>query len=60
MKICKEIGYPNLCKLIKLSNGLMSFFLEILHLKYSVLCKESLETQTTLLEMPLPDPENDK
>ena len=28
--------------------------------KYSVLCKESLETQTTLLEMPLPDPENDK
>ncbi len=28
--------------------------------KYTTLCNEALETQTTLLEMPMPDPEHDK
>ncbi len=28
--------------------------------KYTTLCNEALETQTTLLEMPMPDPEQDK
>lgn len=28
--------------------------------KYATLCNEALETQTTLLEMPMPDPEHDK
>ncbi len=28
--------------------------------KYTTLCNEALETQSTLLEMPMPDPEHDK
>ena len=52
---------PNLCELIKLSKGLMSFFLGLMwrNTPYSTLCKESLETQTTCLWNAY-DPEHDK